>query len=671
MPSLTSAISTLLILASASTLSAQTVRRSMTPRDRFALQEVGEVQVSPDGSRVAFTVDTSDVSTNEVKTRVVLQSLPDGQPTTVPLPGSPSNLRWSPDGSRLAFIASKDQKAFVWTLEVASGNVHQVSSYDRSNSFLSKAGNSLAWSPDGRSLAFAGTLEPLPPPPDPLIVTRLQYKTRTSFSDNRRSHVYVVPIDGGAPRQITTGAFDDHSIDWGGDGAEIVFLSNREPDPDVTLNYDIFSVRVSSGETTRLTTTQGVEMQPRVSPDGRSIAYLATTRPLTTIDSVAEDAHLFVMGSKGGARRELNHALDRRTASPEWSGDGQSIFFTSQDHGKIVLHRVPAVGGAVANVVDRRAQVGPYSIARRGDVVAFGLTDPATPREIFVTRVSGGEPRRVTHLNDAAVAGWTLAEPETITFKSFDGTTVEGWFYRSLVTPRSPMVLSIHGGPHGMYGYAFNSGFQIFAGHGYATLAINPRGSSGYGQAFSDGCVNNWGGGDYKDLMAGVDHVLATRKDVDPDRLGVTGGSYGGFMTNWIITQTSRFKVAVSLASVSNLVSFYATSLYQDLVHAEFSGFPWDAENYLHLWKWSPMAYVARAQTPTLFIHGEQDNDVHITQAEEMYTALRRRGIEAVLARYPREGHGFREPQHQLDQAERTFEFLDRFLMPSSKPTQP
>ena len=225
---------------------------------------------------------------------------------------------------------------------------------------------------------------------------------------------------------------------------------------------------------------------------------------------------------------------------------------------------------------------------------------------------------------------------------------------------RYPLILSIHGGPHGMYGYAFNPAFQVYAAQGYAVLYLNPRGSSGYGQKFSDGTLNEWGGGDYRDLMAGVDEALRRYSWIDRDRLGVTGGSYGGFMTNWIITQTARFKAAVSVASVSNLISFYSTSLYQDLIHAEFGGFPWD--NYELLWQWSPLRYVKQALTPTLFIHGEQDNDVHITQAEEMYMALRRRGVETVFVRYPREGHGLREPKHRVDALERTLAWFDKFL---------
>jgi dipeptidyl aminopeptidase/acylaminoacyl peptidase len=213
-----------------------------------------------------------------------------------------------------------------------------------------------------------------------------------------------------------------------------------------------------------------------------------------------------------------------------------------------------------------------------------------------------------------------------------------------------------------MYSYAFSGSFQYYAARGYAVLAVNPRGSSGYGQKFSDGCLNDWGGGDYKDLMAAVDAALKRYPQIDPNRLGVAGGSYGGFMTNWIITQTTRFRAAVPIASLSNLISFYATSLYQDLVHAEFNGFPWEGSNFQTLWKWSPLAYVRNVTTPALLLHGERDNDVHITQAEEMYTALKWRGVPAVMVRYPREGHSFSEPKHQLDALRRIVDWMDRHL---------
>jgi dipeptidyl aminopeptidase/acylaminoacyl peptidase len=223
-----------------------------------------------------------------------------------------------------------------------------------------------------------------------------------------------------------------------------------------------------------------------------------------------------------------------------------------------------------------------------------------------------------------------------------------------------PVILYIHGGPHGMHGYSFNATVQALAAKGYGVLLINPRGSSGYGQKFADGCVNDWGGGDYRDLMRGVDVALEQFPFLDKDRMGVMGGSYGGYMTNWIVTQTDRFKAAIASASLSNLISFYSTSLYQDLIHAEFGGFPWD--NYDKLWERSPLKHIKNVKTPTMLVHGEADNDVHITQAEEMYTALKMRGIDTMLVRYPREGHGIREPKHRVDNLQRVLDWFEKYL---------
>lgn len=648
----------------------------MRAADQFALRDVGEIRMSPDASTIVFSVTTTELAANRASTQVMRVPVSGGPATTIDeVPAGASNIRWSPDSRKLAFVAARDGRSAVWVYDLASSRLTRVCDYDRTNAFISKAGNWLAWSPDGTRLAFAGTLEPAVPPGDPYVTSRLQYKTRTGLSDDRRTHIFVVPAAGGvAPKAITTGDFDEHSIEWGGDGSEIVFLSNRERDPDARHNYDIYAVTVSSGRVRQITSTPGVEMDPRVSPDGGWIAYTATTRPVTTIDSVAEDAHVFVVAASGGQPQELNHALDRRSSAPEWTPDGQAVIYTASDRGKTVLYRVSVKGGASIALVDRNAQVGPFSMARDG-LIALGISDPTMPREVFRFRPDAAL-HQVTSLNTAAVKAWKLVTPETMTFRSADGTEIEGWYYPPAGDARpgpasTPMILSIHGGPHGAYGFGFNAGFQIQSGHGYATLALNPRGSSGYGQAFSDGTLLNWGGGDYQDLMAGVDYALKLKPEIDPSRLGVMGGSYGGFMTNWVITQTPRFKAAVSSASVSNLVSFYATSLYQDLVHAEFGGLPWEGDHYALLWKWSPLAHVANATTPTLFIHGEADNDVHITEAEQMYTALRRRGIEAALARYPREGHGFREPKHILDRTERTLAWFDRFLNHASpKPTQ-
>jgi len=652
----------LLITALVSVQQIATAQRPFSAADTLALQTIGEVAPSPDGKTIVFAVATIDLPANKTISHLMRISATGG---TVELrtaaPEGAGSIRWSPNGERLAFIAPHEKTTAIYTLDIASGKLARICDYRRSNSFLPHAGNMLAWSPDSKQIAFAGTMEPDPPVQDPLVVTRILYKTRTSFSDNRHTHVFVVPANGGEPHALTTGNHDEHSIDWGGDGTQLVFLSNHEADPDALLNYDIFAVGVASGAVRQITHTPGVEMDPRISPDGHSIAYTSTKRKITTIDSVAEDAHAWVIPITGGAGKEMNASLDRRTSGIAWSPDSKSILYTVGDHGSVTGCTTFLRTDETSCPIGKGAQIGMLTPARDGSL-AFTLSKPDMPAEVFRLEAGSREPRQLTHLSAQFIAAHQISKPEEIQFKSFDGANVQGWLYPALnATGRTPMILTIHSGPHGQFGYAFNAGTQFYAGRGYAVLAINPRGSSGYGQTFSDGSVDNWGGGDYKDLMAGVDAVLKSHSKIDPEKLFVTGGSYGGFMTNWVITQTNRFKAAVSAASVSDLISFYATSMYQDLVHAEFRGFPWAGDNYTLLWKWSPLAHVKNATTPTMFLHGENDNDVHITQAEQMFTALRQRGIESELVRYPREGHGFREPKHRLDSLTRTVEWFDRF----------
>jgi dipeptidyl aminopeptidase/acylaminoacyl peptidase len=641
-------------------------KRAPLPEDIFALKDVGDARVSPDGGQVVYTVTSTDRARNDYTSNLWLIPSTGGTPVALTTgEASDSTPRWSPDGKKVAFASSRDGKPALWVVDVATKEARMLAAWERSNFFLSKAGEMFCWSPDGKEIAFVAAEKPAQAEStDPRVITRLQYKTRTSFSDNRRSHIFIVSVEDGKVRQLTRGKSDEHSISWSPQGNEILFLSNRAVDPDANLNYDIFAVEVTRGKERRITDTPGVEFSPVWSPDGSYIAYTATARKLTTIDSVAEDTHVWVIGARGGAGAEVSAGLDRRASGPQWSADGERIFFLAGDRGRTLIYSVGRDGGAVTPLFESQAQVSSFSVSK-GAKVIFTMSDEATPAEIYGQQKSGG-PQRLTSINSELAESLSLVKPENIRFKSFDGAEVEGWLMRPANLPegkKAPMILTIHGGPHGMYGYGFSHTNQVYAARGYAVLYLNPRGSTGYGQKFSDGTINEWGGGDYQDLMKGVDYALEKYKWLDGNRLAVTGGSYGGFMTNWIITQTPRFKAAVAAASLSNLISFYATSLYQDLIHVEFKGAPW--ENYDLLWKYSPLHYVKNVSTPTMFIHGEQDNDVHITQAEEMYMALRRRGVETVMVRYPREGHGLREPLHRLDQITRMLAWFDRFVKPN------
>ncbi|HVF48967.1 MAG TPA: S9 family peptidase [Pyrinomonadaceae bacterium] len=716
-------------------------RRGMTPADTLRVAEVGDAQVSPDGEWVVYTVATTDGNARRTALWLV-RTVGVSQPTHAgPVPVAPAPValntqgmsvakpRWSPDGKRIAFLGTRGGQSGVWLMSLTERppQPRLVAPVRETNFHIAYAGEPLAWSPDGRRLAFisatddetdntSGASSTVNTSPGtspniasstspgtsasqassaerrdgPRVVTRLQYKSRTSFSDRARTHVFVFDLEESSPlrqlTQLTFGPHYDHALAWNPRGDEIAFLSNHESDPDAVNNSDIFAVDMQ-GRVRRLTQTRGCEYEPAWSPDGRWIAHTATTRDVTTIDSIAEDAHVWIVDSDGSSRREVSGALDRRARTPRWSPDSGYIFFMAGDRGRTFIFRVGVQGGLVRPLYDRFSlertrdadtrddaqtlpllpfQTGSFTLsARSRPIFAFTLSDASRPAEVWIGDAGGERARRISAHNDGLMRSVALSEPEDFSFRSFDQTTVQGWLFNPVGFQLSasrpyPLILRIHGGPHGMYGYGFDPTAQAYAARGYAVLQINPRGSTGYGQKFSDGTFREWGGGDYRDLMAGVDEILRARSWIDPERMGVTGGSYGGFMTNWIITQTPRFRAAVASASVSNLVSFYSTSLYQDLLHAEFGGFPWD--DYDILWRWSPLRYVRAAETPTLFIHGEQDNDVHITQAEEMYMALRRRGVESALVRYPREGHSLREPAHRLDALERTLAWFDRLL---------
>jgi dipeptidyl aminopeptidase/acylaminoacyl peptidase len=710
--------------------------RGITPADTLRIANVGDVQIAPDASAVCYTVSTTEG--NATRTALWCAQLGDERIVPAPPRAAPQQIlsgdwnvsrpRWSPDSRRLAFFAARGEQSGIWVMSPRERQQQPrfVAAVRSTNFHLPYAGESFAWSPDSRRLAFihatdeaqdnaattSATSEARARRDDPRIVSRIQYKSRTSFSDTLRTHVWLTDVDEPAPRQLTSGGHYDHALTWNPRGEEIAFLSNHEPDPDAVNNSDIFAVSLD-GRTRQITNTRGCEYEPAWSPDGKWLAYTATTRDVTTIDSVAEDTHVWVIEAAGNTKaRELATSLDRRARSPRWLPDSNSLLFLAGDNGRTTIyglklndrqvHRLSLWGDGggqflrmVFDVPSRIApttpevplirparpfQIGNFSIASSASrpfaapninlpninlpPLVFTLGNASTPAEVWYGLGASSVPlRRLSNHNEALVRSVAVVEPEEIRFKSFDGTDVQGWLMKPLnfrESERYPLILSIHGGPHGMFGYSFNAAFQTYAARGYGVLFINPRGSSGYGQKFSDGTLREWGGGDYRDLMTGVDEAVRRFNWIDRGRMGVTGGSYGGFMTNWIITQTPRFRAAVASASVSNLVSFYSTSLYQDLIHAEFGGFPWD--DYDLLWRWSPLRYVRAVETPTLFIHGELDNDVHITQAEEMYMALRRRGVETVLARYPREGHGFREPRHREDALERTLAWFDKYL---------
>ncbi|MBA2733446.1 MAG: S9 family peptidase, partial [Acidobacteria bacterium] len=584
-------------------------QRAMTPADTLRVAGVSDAQISPDGEWVVYTVSVAESNTTRttlwlarVSRPSVIQdrgrTSPDAPGKTEPLlPAglNGSNPRWSPDGKRIAFLASKDKQNGIWIVTLAQRQPRFVAPIRATNFHIPYAGESFAWSPDSRRIAFisaiedivAGesrsTLSPTPSrddakPDDPRIVDRIQYKSRTSFSDRARTHVWIVDADSSSPdndaaiRQLTSGAFYDHALTWSPRGDEVAFLSNHELDPEANNNSDIFAVDMQ-GRVRQLTETKGCEYEPAWSPDGKWIAYTATKRDVTTIDSVAEDAHVWVIEANGGTGRELTAAQDRRARSPRWSADSRAVLYLAGDKGQTLLYRIGLSSGKPQlyslfkfRVVDgkgsattdnfglinsfelsgfsgsSRIQIANFSIAYRMNLpvrspngelgfrspLSLTIGDPTHPTEVWVQESVQPFLHRISSHNDALIRSLARVEHEEVNFKSFDGTNIQGWLMKPIgwrEGRRYPLILSIHGGPHGMYGYGFNATFQAYAARGYAVLYLNPRGSSGYGQKFSDGTLREWGGGDYRDLMLGVDEIVRTRSWIDSDRMGVTGGS--------------------------------------------------------------------------------------------------------------------------------------------------
>jgi dipeptidyl aminopeptidase/acylaminoacyl peptidase len=599
-----------------------------------------------------------------------------------------SRPRFSSTGAHHVFKSDDDEGNYgIFVFDVTLQEYKSLAPVKEAGTFLGhRARRNYVWSPDGAEIAYiSASIEPaavVESGPDegvaseadepewaPVVSDRLLFKSRTALSSDLRSHIFIIPVEGGEPRQLTGGEYDEHSIDWSPDGREIVFVSDRSPDPDDVHLNDLWTVTVGDGTIRRLTETAGPEFSPRYSPDGQWIAFLGADRPMNTRDSPMETDHLKLIPTAGGPVRNLTLALDRRLVDFAWSGDSEHLIFTAHHEGSIALYRADVRDGSIHPVVTGEMRIADFAVSPTRDRIVYRDETAERGLELHVVNFDGTWHRRVTRAQAPFVQNVPVAVSDTFWFESFDGTPVQGWLTRPVPFDPAgsyPALLEIHGGPHSDRGYmVYNWPTQAMTERGYAVVQINPRGSIGYGQEFADGTLRDWGGGDYRDLMAGMDAVLARHSWVDPERLGVLGYSYGGYMTNWVITQTDRFKAALAGGSLSNLVSFYGTSIYHLLVETEFPGEAW--ENYELLWDRSPLKHVANVTTPTLFVHGDADHDVPIEQAEEMYVALRKLGVEARLVRYPEVGHMLGSKAF-FDLLDRTPAWFDRFLKQERAP---
>jgi dipeptidyl aminopeptidase/acylaminoacyl peptidase len=636
----------------------------------FELGAVSDPRLSPEGDWIAYTVERDDLEADEARSRIWMVPAAGGEAQPMTAPDQSSwQPRWSPDGRYLAFLSARNDKpAQVWRLSRRGGEAEQVTD-------TPQAVADFNWSPDsGRLLLLlrdptaaeltaheqGDDYEEQAPPP--WVIDRLQFKLDyEGYLDRRRTHCYVLDLANKALTQLTDGDFDDSEPTWSPDGKFIAFTSNRTPEPDRNYNTDIWVVSAEPAQApaslVQVTTNPGADASPAWSPDGRLIAHTSDTDAAAMLYATS---HLAVSSAQGGQTRILTAALDRMVFQPRFAPEGRHIWFLLEDSGEQSLARIKTSGGKADRVVRGEDVVKQFHVGRRGEVAAL-ISRPHLPPEVFV--VEGGKLEQKTFTNRDLLDGITLGAVKKVAFKSSDGTAIEGFAILPAAYvegKRYPTILDIHGGPQSQYDYSFSFEAQLYAAQGYVVIHPNPRGSTGYGQAFCLAIWQDWGGPDFDDVMAAVDDAIA-RGWADPERLGVTGWSYGGMLTDHVITKTDRFKAAITGASEVLYVANYGHDEYQRWWELEL-GLPWEPEARAIYERMSPFNRVDRIVTPTLILGGEEDWNVPIINSEQLYLALKRLGVETQLVVYPGEYHSIARPSYRKDLYERYLNWFGRFL---------
>ncbi len=629
----------------------------VTFEDNEKFKTVGSPHISKDGKWIAYTL--SD--------QIWIIPLKGGEPYTVTAEGSSAwNPVWTPDGKALSFLSDRNGKRTqVWRLRLGRfGEAEQITKLERS-------ANAIKWSPQGDKLLFVlkdkkTKKKDTNTPKDssdktqePWVIDRLEFKADRGdgyITDRRRNHIYVYDIAKEKLVQITSGDYDDMGPSWSPDGKTIAFTSNRSKHPDLNYNMDIWLVSADATDKgqqlTQLTTHPGPDSSPVWSPDGKWIAYT------TASDGEYGVSHLAVIPSTGGKAKILTKKLDRNVFAIKFSDDSDSIYFIYTDSGAQHLGSVSIKGGPVRQIITGPQVVNSYSLGKN-NILAANITPANRTGELYSFDYK--QLRQLTHVNDDLLSQLKLGELEKVRFKSRDGMEIESFVVKPPdfdQNQKYPTLLSIHGGPVSQYTWGYSFAPQFFAAHGYVVVLPNPRGSTGRGEKFCKAIYQGWGFKDYEDVIAAVDHVIELGY-ADPDRLGVMGYSYGGFMTNVVITRTDRFKAAVSGAGHSLLIANYGHDIYQKWYVWEL-GSPWENR---HLWeKLSPLNNVHKVTTPTIFLGGQKDWNVPVLNSELMYQSLKRLGVETQLVVYPNSHHGGWKKQYERDYYQRALAWLDKHL---------
>jgi dipeptidyl aminopeptidase/acylaminoacyl peptidase len=650
-------------------------KRAMVPADLLRIRFLSEPQFSPDGARVAFVVTTLSEEKDAYLSNIWLVDVDGGEPRRFTTGATrDTDPRWSPDGRALAFLSDREPKKGAQLYLMPAGGGEAVRLTD-----LKRGVSNPVWSPDGSRLAFLSRTGGWEEPDDEeekrkskpaRVISTMRYKSNgEGFIYDRRPHIFVVPAAGGAARQVTDGDYVDSDPTWSPDGRTLAFTSARHPDRDYDNASDIFLVAGEGGEPRRVTDTAGPSGNPAFSPDGRTIAYVGSRHR----NEAGRNSRLFTVPIDGGEAMCLTPGLDRSVTAfgiPLWSGDGRALVFGVSDRGNEAVYRVTlgdgGAPGAVQPVIGGERQISALSGCPQAPLFAFLAGDPTHPAEIFRCNADGSEERQLTDCNRAWREEVALAQPERLPYRR-DEVDLDCWVIKPPVPVaggRYPTLLAIHGGPHSQYGNAFFDEFQVYAGAGYVVVFTNPRGSQGYGEDFTRAVVGDWGGVDFADVMAGLDEAMRRCDAIDPERLGVLGGSYGGYLTSWTVGHTERFKAACSERALNTFGSFFGVSDIGPWFAVNESGsLPW--ENRQWYLDHSPLTYAQNITTPLLIMHAENDLRCPIEQAEQLFTTLKRLHREVLFIRFPDETHELSrsgKPRHRLERFRHILEWFGRYL---------
>ncbi len=651
--------------------------RTLQPEDIVGMKGLSGSVISPDGKWAAFvrTVPVLETEKSEYRGHIWLVSTDGGEPFQLTNgPNGDSNPQWAPDSTQLAFVSRRDDKTQIWIIPITGGEAKQLT-------HTKNGASNPQWSFDGKQIAFLKTEQDSEV--DEKRKRAKDDRIVMGVDDFKQQHLWVIEVETlddepellfNLPEEesdenvnvdkfqrLTAGNFHVSEPRWSPAGKQIAFVSAPSPNADdMMFNGIVHLVDIETKNVRKLTAHTGGESSPRWSPDGGQIAYLHSPERYGQKD-------LHIISAAGGASTNLTAIqLDRSADLPVWSPDGEAIYFIAMDRVRWQLYSAAKAAGEIRQITRGDYVIGGISIADDSDTFLCTRSEPHAPTDVWVGSIRTGEMKRLTKLNPQ-LENVALGEVQVIQWRSSDGLEIEGLLCLPVgyeAGKNYPLIVEPHGGPRSSRDLGFKPTWHYFSGEGFAYFAPNFRGGDGYGNDFATVNYNDWGGGDYQDIMTGVDFLIEGGI-ADSNRLIVGGSSYGGYMTGWIITRTNRFKAACNVCGVINLVSFYAQTDIPSFMSLYFAGPP---SQSLELYRErSPINHVDRAQTPTLILHGEEDIRVPLPQSEEFYAGLKAAGVETAFVKYPREGHSIGEPRHQLDMLKRQLAWYNKYVTHDAK----